>query len=111
MNSSRFSVVSGDRYLFVMRFSCAFASGSAPLNVYLEYNTPVGDPSVDRVYFMRKASVSADDCTLTVDFEAKELTAGETIAAIGSSDLGPFVHKLDEAKQIINHFTPEFNEE
>lgn len=68
MNSSRFNVVSGDRYLFVMRFSCAFASGSTPLSVYLEYNTPVGDPSVDRVYFMREASVSADDCTLTADF-------------------------------------------
>lgn len=41
------------------------------------------------------------------DFEAKELTADETIAAIENSELGPFVHKLDEAKQIINHFTPE----
>lgn len=45
------------------------------------------------------------------DFEAKELAADETIAAINNNELGPFVHKLDEAKQIINHFTPDFNEE
>ena len=68
MNSSRFNVVSGKRYLFVMRFSSSFTSGSTPLSVYLEYNTPVGSPAVDRVYFLREASVSVDDCTLTADF-------------------------------------------
>ncbi|AGK87055.1 hypothetical protein RIO-1_41 [Pseudoalteromonas phage RIO-1] len=44
------------------------------------------------------------------DFEEKELTTDETIAAMESSELGPFVHSLAETKQILNYFTPEVNE-
>lgn len=42
------------------------------------------------------------------DFEAKELTAEQTISAMNANELGPFVCSFEQTKQIMNHFsTPE----
>lgn len=40
------------------------------------------------------------------DFEAKELTAEQTINAMNANGLGPFVCSLEQLKQIMNHFSP-----
>lgn len=40
------------------------------------------------------------------DFEAKELTAEQTISAMNANESGPFVCTLEQTKQIMNHFAP-----
>ena len=68
INSSRWTVTAGDRYLFVIKCKALFNSGSTLINVYLEYDAPVGSPAVDRVYFMREAAVNVDETIFNTEF-------------------------------------------
>lgn len=38
--------------------------------------------------------------------EFKELTSEQTISAIDSGEIGPFVCSLEQTKQIMNHYSP-----
>ncbi len=97
-NSSRFSVTAGDRYLFVIRFGLTVNSGSTPVSFYLEYDTPVGDPAIDRVYFMRNAEVSVDDTTMSLDFTVPAGVSTVRFACNGSSGTFDLDIKVGQAQ-------------
>lgn len=38
--------------------------------------------------------------------EFKDLTAEQVISAMNASEVGPFICSIEQAKQVVNHFSP-----
>lgn len=43
--------------------------------------------------------------------EFKYLSLEDTIAAVNLGEIGPFICSLEQARDVVNHFTPEVTEE